>query len=173
MRPVLICLVTLSMLACTQEQSRPAKEAVAQAKAAADDAQRTAQEAARNAQQSATAAAAEADRAVNSAARAVQEGATTAEEKTRTGAEAVASGVRELGAGGVVTGRVHGLTGSRLALSPETKGGPSELRVDSRTRYLLQGSLEKGPLLVGTRVRATYVVEAHVPVATEVEVLGH
>jgi hypothetical protein len=171
MRPALTVLLSTLLLSCTQEQSRPAKEAVAQAKAAAQDAQRTAEEAAREAKQSAVAAAAEADRAVGGAARAVQDGVATAEEKTRTGADAVASGVRELGQGGVVSGRVHILSGSRLQLRPEGKG-PAELHVDARTRYLLQGSLDKAPLPVGTRVRATYVVEAHVPVATEVEVLS-
>ncbi len=168
MRPIHALLSCTLFLACTQEQSRPAKEAVAQAKGTADDAQRAAEEAARQAKQGAAAAAAQADRA----AQAVQQGVATAEEKTRTGAEAVATGVRELGAGGVVTGRVHGFSSSHLALSPDGNKGPAELRVDGRTRYLLQGSLDKAPLALGTRVRATYVVEAHVPVATEVEVLG-
>jgi len=167
MRPILALLLTASLLACTEEQSRPAKEVVAQVKSAADDAQRSAEAAARDAQQSASAASAEADRA----ARAVQQGVATAEERTRTGLDTVATGVREMGEGGVVTGRVHRLSSSRLDLSPDGKG-PAVLRLDGRTRYLLQGSVDKAPLLVGTRVRATYVVEAHVPVATQVEVLG-
>ncbi|MGO9066942.1 MAG: hypothetical protein ACLQIH_19660, partial [Myxococcaceae bacterium] len=103
------------------------------------------------------------------ATRAVQQGVETAAETTRTDVDAVAANVRELGQGGVVTGRVSALSPSRLRLSPESKG-PAELHVDNRTRYLLHG-LERAPLPAGTRVRATYVVEARVPVATEVEVL--
>jgi len=166
MRPILTLLFATSLLACTEEQSRPAKEVVAQVKSVADDAQRSAEAAARDAKQSAAAASAEADRA----ARAVQQSVATAEEKTRTGLDTVATGVRELGEGGVVTGRVHRLSNSRLDLSTDSKG-PAELRVDGRTRYPLQSNVDKAPLLVGTRVRATYVVEAHVPVATQVEVL--
>ncbi len=160
MRPVptLPFLFLCLTLACTQEQSRPAKEAVADAKAAAAEAK-----------QGAATAAAEADRAVTGATRAVQEGVASAAGTARTDVDAVASNVRELGQGGVVTGRVSALSHSRLLLSAESKG-PAELRVDDKTRYLLHG-LERAPLPAGTRVRATYVVEAHVPVATEVEVL--
>jgi len=158
------CLFTLcaslALVACTERDSRPAKEAVAQAKAAAADAKQTAQEAvasvkatAQDAKQSAEVASAKADRAVTDT------------------AQSVAEGVRELGQGGVVTGRVATFSGARLALRPETKG-PDVLRVDDRTRYLLHGgALGQAALPSGTRVKATYVVEAQVPVATEVEVL--
>jgi hypothetical protein len=162
MRPFLVPLCTaLTLAACSQRDSRPAKEVVAQAKAAAADAKETAHEAA-----------AQADRAVNDAARAVQDGVTTAAQATRTGAETAAQGVRELGEGGVVTGRVSAFSGARLLLRPEA-AGPAELQVDDRTRYLLHGgALKRASLPAGTRVRATYVVEAKVPVATEVEVLS-
>jgi hypothetical protein len=169
----------LTLVACSERDSRPAKEVVAQAKAAAADAKESAHEAAdsmrataQDARDSASAAAAKADRVVNDAAHAVQDGVNTAAETTRTGAENVAQGVRELGAGGVVTGRVSVFSAGRLALRPEA-AGPAELRVDDRTRYLLHGSgLRKASLPTGTRVKATYVVEAQVPIATEVEVLG-
>jgi hypothetical protein len=150
----------LLLVACTERDSRPAKEVVAQAKGAAADAKQTAQEAAasvkataEDAKQSAEAATAKADRAVTDT------------------VQNVANGVRELGEGGVVTGRVATFSGVRLALRPETKG-PDVLRVDERTRYLLHGgALGRAALPSGTRVKATYVVEAQVPVATEVEVL--
>lgn len=161
MRTLLLPLCTaLGLAACTEQNARPAKEAVAQAKGAAADAKQTAETAA-----------AQADHAVTGAARAVQDGVATAAQSTRTGAENVAQGVRELGAGGVVTGRVRAFSDARLALRPEA-AGPTELRVDSRTRYLLHGgTLTRAALPSGTRVKATYVVEAQVPVATEVEVL--
>ena len=169
---------TLTLTACTERDSRPAKEVVAQAKAAASDAKETANEAAasvrataQDAKDTATSAAAQADRAVNDAARAVQSGVDSAANTTRTGVENVAQGVHELGQGGVVTGRVSVFSGNRLGLRPET-AGPLELRVDDKTRYLLHGGgLQRASLPPGTRVRATYVVEAHVPIATEVEVL--
>jgi len=175
--PVLFSFLTL--LGCSQQDSRPAKEAVAQAKAAAADAKETAHEAAasvrttaQDAKDTATSAAAQADRAVNDAAKAVQDGVTTAAQATRTGAENAAQGVRELGEGGVVTGRVSLFSTGRLVLKPEA-AGPSELNVDDRTRYLLHGTgLKRASLPAGTRVRATYVVEAKVPVATQVEVLS-
>jgi hypothetical protein len=161
----------LALLACTEKDSRPAKEVVAQAKGAAADATQSAREAAasvkataEDAKQSAEVATAKADRAVTDA-------VSTAAQATRNGAENVAQGVRELGAGGVVTGRVAAFSGARLELRPDTKG-PAELRVDDRTRYLLHGgALGRAALPRGTRVKATYVVEAQVPTATEVEVL--
>jgi hypothetical protein len=151
---------SLALFACSERDSRPAKEVVAQAKGAAADAKESAREAvaaakatAEDAKQSAQGAAAKADRAVEDT------------------AQNVAQGVRELGEGGVVTGRVSGFSGARLALRPETHG-PAVLRVDDRTRYLLHGGeLNRAALASGTRVKATYVVEARVPVATEVEVL--
>jgi hypothetical protein len=173
MRPILVPLFAASLLlACSEESSRPAKEVVAQAKAAAADAKQSAQEAAASAKDTAVSAAAQADRAVNGAAQAVQDGVNNAADATRTGAENAAQGVRELGEGGVVTGRVSVFSGARLVLTPEAKG-PAVLRVDDRTRYLLHGGgLNKASLPAGTRVRATYVVEAKVPVATDVEVLS-
>ncbi len=173
MRHFLVPLVAaLTLAACTEKDSRPAKEAVAEAKAAAADAKDSARATAQDAKDTAASAAAQADRAVNDAARAVQDGVNTAANTTRTGAENIAQGVRELGAGGVVTGRVNVFSGNRLAIRPET-AGPLELRVDDRTRYLLQGTgLSRASLPSGTRVRATYVVEAQVPVATQVEVLS-
>jgi hypothetical protein len=169
----------LTLLACSEQDSRPAKEVVAQAKGAAADAKETAHEAAdsvrataQDARDTASAAAAKADRAVNDAARAVQDGVNTAADTTRAGAENVAQGVRELGQGGVVTGKVSVFSAGRLALRPEA-AGPAELRVDDRTRYLLHGGgLRRASLPPGTRVKATYVVEAQVPIATEVEVLA-
>jgi hypothetical protein len=150
----------LLLVACSERDSRPAKEVVAQAKGAAADAKQTAQEAAASvkasavdAKQTAEVATAKADRAITDT------------------AQNVANGVRELGEGGVVTGRVATFSGVRLALRRETKG-PDVLRVDERTRYLLHGgALGRAALPSGTRVKATYVVEAQVPVATEVEVL--
>jgi hypothetical protein len=179
MRPILALAAALTLLACTEQDSRPAKEVVAQAKAAALDAKNTANDAAasvrataQDAKDGAAAAAAKADRAVNDASRAVQDGVTTAAQATRTGAENVAQGVRELGAGGVVTGQVARFSGAHLSLRPEASG-PAELRVDERTRYLLHGGgLNRASLPPGTRVKATYVVEAQVPIATEVEVLA-
>jgi hypothetical protein len=174
----------LTLAACKQEDARPAKEAVAQAKGAAADAKDAAREAAASVRETvhdttegAEAAAAQArvqaDQAVTGAARAVQDGMATAAQSTRTGAANVAQGVRELGEGGVVTGRVTSASTTRLALQPE-KTGPAELHLDSRTRYLLRGTaLQKGGLPSGTRVRATYVVEASVPTATEVEVVAN
>jgi len=159
MRPFVIFLCAGLTLACTQEQSRPAKEAVAEAKGTAAEAEKTAQQAA-----------ADADRTVNNARVAVEQGVATAEQKTRSGVDAVATGVRELGEGGVVTGRVSTVSRSHLALRPEGSG-PGELQVDQHTRFLLHGEGLEKPQLAGRRVRATYVVEAHVPVATEVEVL--
>jgi hypothetical protein len=174
---VFLC-AALATVACTEKDARPAKEAVAEAKGAAADAKETAREAAaavkattEEAKHGADVAAAQADRAVTSAARAVQDGVVTAAQTTRSSAENVAQGVRELGGGGVVTGQVRAFSGLRLALKPEA-AGPTEFRVDSRTRYLLHGaSLAKAALPSGTRVKATYVVESDVPVATEVEVL--
>ncbi len=173
MRPFLVSFcAALTLTACTEKDSRPAKEAVANAKAAAVDAKASAHEAAQDVRDSAAAAAAKTDRAVNDAARAVQDGVNTAAQTTRDGVDSVAQGVRELGEGGVVTGRVNVFSGGRLGLRPETPG-PAELRVDDRTRYLLQGTgLTRASLPSGTRVRATYVVEAHVPIATQVEVLS-
>ena len=161
MRTFLLSLcAALGLVACTEKDSRPAKEALAEAKAAAADAKQTAQDAvasikasAEDARASAQVASAKADRAVTDT------------------AQNVAQGVRELGEGGVVTGRVATFSGARLALRPETKG-PAVLQVDDRTRYLLHGgALGRAALPSGTRVKATYVVEAKVPVATEVEVL--
>jgi hypothetical protein len=161
--PLLSCAV-LTLAACTEQNARPAKEAVAQAKGAAAEAADTAKTAAVDAR-------AKTDQAVNSAAQAVQSAADSAATSTRAGAEQVAQGVHELGEGGVVTGRVSAFSAERLRLHPE-KSGPHELRLDAHTRYLLPGgALGNGGLAAGTRVRATYVVEAHVPVATEVEVL--
>ena len=143
----------LALVACSEKDARPAKEVVAQAKAAAADAKQSAQEAAASVKATAEDATAKADRAVTDT------------------AENVAQGVRELGQGGVVTGRVATFSGGRLALRPDT-GGPAVLRVDERTRYLLHGgALSRAALPSGTRVKATYVVEAQVPIATEVEVL--
>ena len=150
----------LALVACSEKDARPAKEVVAQAKAAAADAKQSAQEAAasvkataEDAKRSAEVATAKADRAVTDT------------------AENVAQGVRELGQGGLVTGQVATFSGGRLALRPDT-GGPAVLRVDERTRYLLHGgALSRAALPSGTRVKATYVVEAQVPIATEVEVL--
>jgi hypothetical protein len=183
----------LLTLAACKEQARPAKEAVAQAKGAAADATDTAKAAAADAkavaqetaasvqaavhdatvgaEAAASQARAKTEGAVNDAAHAVQGAAATAATSTRAGAQAVAQGVQELGEGGVVTGRVSAVSAEHLRLHPE-KSGPEELRLDSHTRYLVSGgTLGKGGLAAGTRVRATYVVEAHVPVATEVEVL--
>lgn len=172
MRTLLLPLcVAVGLAACTEQSARPAKEAVAQAKGAAADAKETAREAAASVKATAETAGAQADRAAADVARAVQDGVSTAAQSTRTGAENVAQGVRELGAGGVVTGRVRAFSEARLALKPEA-AGPAELRLDSRTRYLLHGgALSRAALPSGTRVKATYVVEAQVPIATEVEVL--
>lgn len=174
-----IIAAALALTACKKEDTRPAKEAVAEAKAAAAEAKDTAREAAASVRETvhdtqvgAEAAAAQADKAVTGAARAVEDGVTTAAESTRQGAESVAKDVRELGEGGVVTGRVSSASATRLALQPE-KSGPSVLQLDSRTRYLLRGTaLQKSGLSSGTRVRATYVVEASVPIATRVEVVS-
>jgi len=190
MRPLPTALALCLLLsACTQQASRPAKEAVAEAKGAASEAKETAQQVTADAktaaheaatavgttahqvQEGAASAAAEAEGAVNSANRAVQQGVSRAAESTRQGAAQVAQGVREVGEGGVVTGRVSAFSPFRLALQADSSG-PAVLRVDGRTRYLLTAAaLERGGLAAGTRVRATYVVEAKVPVATEVEVL--
>jgi len=157
---LLLC-AGLSFSACSEKDARPAKEVVAQAKAAAADAKQGAEEVA-----------AKADRAVTDAARAVQDGVATAAQTTRTSADNAVEGVRELGEGGVVTGRVASFSGARLSLRPDTRG-PGVLRVDDRTRYLLHGgTLSRAALPTGTRVKATYVVEAQVPIATEVEVLS-
>lgn len=157
---LLLLVAGLSVLACSEKDARPAKEVVAQAKGAAADAK-----------QGAEAVAATTDRVVTDAAQAVKDGVATAAQTTRSGADSVAQGVRELGEGGVVTGRVASFSGARLSLRPETRG-PDTLRVDDRTRYLLHGgTLSRAALPSGTRVKATYVVEAQVPIATEVEVL--
>jgi hypothetical protein len=159
-KSLLVLCVGLTVSACSEKDARPAKEVVAQAKAAAVDAK-----------QGAADVAAKADRAVTDAARAVQDGVATAAQTTRTSADNVAEGVRELGQGGVVTGRVASFSGARLSLRPDARG-PDVLRVDDRTRYLLHGgTLGRAALPSGTRVKATYVVEAQVPIATEVEVL--
>ena len=127
---------------------------------------------AQDAKDTAESAAAKADQAVNDAARTVQDGVNTAAQTTRNGADNLAQGVRELGQGGVVTGRVSAFSAGHLALRPEA-AGPADLRVDDRTRYLLHGGgLRRASLPAGTRVKATYIVEAQVPIATEVEVLS-
>lgn len=179
---LLLVTTAIGLSACSRQDARPAKEAVAQAKGAASDAQEVAREAAatvretaHDAKEGAEAAAGDArvkaDQLVTGAARSVQDGVATAAQSTRNGAENVAQGVRELGEGGVVTGRVSSASATRLALHPE-KAGPAELRLDSHTRYILNGTaIQKGGLHSGTRVRATYVVEASVPVATQVEVV--
>ena len=151
----------LTVSACSEQDARPAKEVVAQAKAAAADAKATAHEAAQDAKGTAETAGA-----------ALQNGVNSAAEATRNGVDNVAQGVRELGQGGVVTGRVSTFSGGHLALRPEA-AGPADLRVDDRTRYLLHGGgLGRASLPAGTRVKATYIVEAQVPIATEVEVLS-
>jgi hypothetical protein len=158
-RLLLLC-TALAVSACSEKDARPAKEVVAQAKGAAADAK-----------QGAEAVAAKTDRVVTDAAQAVKDGVASAAQTTRTGADNVAQGVRELGEGGVVTGRVASFSGARLSLRPDSRG-PDVLRVDEHTRYLLHGgTLGRAALPSGTRVKATYVVEAQVPVATEVEVL--
>ena len=173
MRTLLLPLCTaLVLAACTEQNARPAKEAVAEAKGAAVDAQQAAREAAASvrttaeeAKRNAETAAASADRTVTSAARAVEDGVAN-------GAQNVAQGVRELGEGGVVTGQVSAFSRTHLALRPDA-AGPTELRVDKHTRYLLHGgTFGRAALPSGTRVKATYVVEAQVPIATEVEVLS-
>jgi len=171
MRPLPLCLAAALAVACTREQSRPAKEAVAEAKGAATDAAKAAQLAAAQAKQGAATAAAEAQRATNAAGQAVEQGVASAGERARDGVQAVTRGVAELGQGGVVTGKVQALSPSRLELASDGQG-PLQLRVDSRTQYVLHGERGQTPhLLAGDRVRATYVVEAQVPVATQVEVL--
>ena len=145
MRTLLLPLcAAVGLAACTEQNARPAKEVVAQAKGAAADAKETAREAAasvkataEDARRTAETAGTQADRAAADVARAVQVGVATAAHSTRTGAENVAQGVRELGAGGVVTGRVRAFSEARLALKPEA-AGPEELRVDGHTRYLVQ-----------------------------------
>jgi len=179
--PILVLAGAL-LLGCRKEDSRTAKEAVAEAKGAVAEASDSTRAAVADAKQAASEAASEvregmaqaeqhADRAVTGASQAVQNGVSGAAESTRTGADRLARGVRELGEGGVVVGEVSGVSSSRLRLRPE-KAGPAELRLDPHTRYLLEGrQLHAGGLATGTRVKAVYILEAGEPVATEVEVV--
>jgi len=164
-------LAGVALLGCRREDSRPVKEAVAQAKGAASEATDSTKAAATDAKEMASEAASEVRSSVEKAQDAAETAAARAKDKADQAVNSAAQGVRELGQGGMVVGRVSTYSSDRLTLRPE-RTGPSELRLDRRTRYLLEGGqLRVGGLAAGTRVKAVYVVEAGVPVATDVEVI--
>lgn len=168
--PVLV-LASAALLGCHQEDSRPVKEVVAQAKGAAAEASDSTKAAAADAKEVASEAASEVRAGVGKAQDAAEAAAARATARADQAVTSAAQGVRELGQGGVVVGRVSAYSAHRLTLHPE-RTGPSELRLDAHTRYLLEGAqLRAGGLAAGTRVKAIYVVEAGVPVATDVEVV--